>query len=259
MSRTPGDLTSARVRWGSQTLAIARREWASLFASPMAYIVLFVFVLVQGATFRFHTILFDGDMDLVTASTFGGATFWLLWLLVPPLVTMRSFAEERRTGTFELLVTTGVGDGPQILGKWLAAWGFLALLWGSVLPLFLLAELHGSLDWGIVASALVGVLLSNALLVSIGIFSSTLSQNQLVAAVVAFSLNLTIFLANQLRALFPPSAIESRFFEYISIPYHFARDFCLGVVDLRTLILYLGLALALGFAAGKVLERRRWA
>ena len=240
-------------------LTIARREWTSLFVSPIAYIVLFCFVLIQGMVFRLHLSVSHGDMEFVTASTFGGVAFWFLWILVPPLITMRTFAEEKRTGTFELLVTTGVGDAAQVIGKSLACWLFLAVLWGSVLPLFLLAEIHGSLDWGIVASGMTGVLLTNTLLVTIGVLASSVTQNQLVAAILATVANLAIFLSSYLHALFPASAIESRFFEYISPRYHFARDFGQGVVDLRAPVLYLGLASAFAFLATKVLERRRWA
>ncbi len=238
---------------------IAKRELLSLFVSPIAYIVLFCFLLVNGAMFRFHVGLYDGEMGPVLMSMFGGPAFWFLWLLIPPLIAMRSFAEERRSGTFELLVTSGVGDLSIVLGKFIACWIFLGVLWAGLLPLLLLAEAFGQLDWGIVASTYCGLAISSALLASIGLLASSITQNQLIAAVLATVVNLGLILSNFLRALFPPSAIELRFFEYVSPPYHFARDFSQGVVDLSTLVLYASLTAWTLFATVKVLERRRWA
>ena len=238
---------------------IVRRELLSLFVSPIAYIVLFCFMLVNGATFRFYVGLYGGEMEPVLVSTFGGPAFWFLWLLIPPLITMRTFSEERRSGTFELLVTSGVSDAALVAGKFLAAWVFLGLLWAGVLPLLLLAEAYGKLDWGVVASTYCGLALSSALLAAIGVLASSLTQNQLIAAVLATVVNLGIVLSNQLRALFPPSAIELRFFEYVSPPYHFARDFSQGIVDLSTIVLYASVTVLALFATVKVLERRRWA
>ena len=242
----------------ASAITILRREFLSLFVSPIAPIVLFAFVLVNGVALRFLLGISDGEMEPVLISLFGGPAFWFLWLLVPPLVTMRSFAEEKRSGTFELLVTTGVSDGALVVGKFFAAWGFLLILWGSVLPFLLLLEVSGSLDWGVVASTYCGIGFTTALLASLGILASALTQNQLIAAILATVANLGVFLVNFFRAAYPSSAIEQRYFEYISPAYHFARDFSQGVVDLRTLVLYGSGTLWALFVATKVLERRRW-
>ncbi len=239
-------------------LTVAHRELLSLFISPMAYVILFVFLLVNGATYRFYIIALRGEMEPVLASQFGGIPFWFLWLLVPALVTMRTFAEERRTGTFELLVTSGISDFSVVLGKFLAAWIFVSLLWAAVLVLLLVSSIYGSLDWGIVGSLYFGLAVSSLLLTAMGVLASSFTQNQLIAAILAVSANLGLFFFHYLRVLIPPGSIEHRFFEYVSPLYHFGSDFSRGVIDLRTSILYVTLSGALLFGAVKVLERRRW-
>ena len=249
---------TAALREATHVVAVARRELLSLFVSPIAYVILFIFLLVNGATFRFYLRLFGGEMEPVLIGQFAGMPFWFLVLLVPPLLTMRTFAEERRTGTFELLVTSGVGDAALVCGKFLAAWVFFLVLWTAVLPLVLLVEVHGQLDWGIVQSLYFGIFLAGGLFTAIGVLASSMTQNQLVAAVAATIANLAIFFVNFLRLLVTPGAIELRVFEYISPYYHFGSDFSRGVIDLRLLVLYGSLCAWILFIAVKVLERRRW-
>lgn len=240
------------------TIAIARRDLLSLFVSPVATIVLFVFLLLNGATFDFYLRALQGDMAAVIASQFGGVPFWFLILAIPPLVTMRSIAEERRSGTFELLVSTGAGDAAIVAGKFLAGWCFISVLWLALLPLLAFAESAGRIDWGSVITLYSGLLLANALFTAIGVLASSLTQNPLVAAVLGICGNLAILFLNWLRVLFPPGAIEIRWFEYVSPVYHFGNDFTRGVIDLRIVVLYLGVAAWALFLATKALERRSW-
>jgi ABC-2 type transport system permease protein len=239
-------------------LAIARRELLSLFVSPVATIVLFAFLLVHGATFYFYLRALDGELPAVLASQFGGVPFWFLCLSIPPLITMRSIAEERRAGTFELLVSTGAGDAEIIAGKFLAAWCFHTVLWLSVLPLLVLADRAGGVDWGVVISLYTGLVLIGALFTAVGVLASAVTQNPLVAAVLGVTANLAIFFLNWLRVLHPPGALEIRYFEYLSPVHHFGNDFSQGVVDLRVAVLYIGTALWALFLSVKALERRRW-
>lgn len=240
------------------TLAVLRRELLSLFVSPMAYVILFVFLLVNGATFQFYLGALDGNMQAILFSQFGGIPFWFLCMLVPPLIAMRSFTEERRTGTFELLVSTGVTDASMVAGKFLACWAFFLVLWVSVLPLLVLVDRVGRIDWGVVASLYVGLAMLGATFTAFGVLASSLTQNQLIAAILAVVVNLGVFFLNYLRALFPGGAIEIRIFEFVSPLYHFGNDFSQGVLDLRYLALYGGTTLWALFVATKVLERRRW-
>ncbi|MGE3165576.1 MAG: ABC transporter permease [Planctomycetota bacterium] len=239
-------------------LALYRKELLTYFVSPVAYIILFVFLGVNGITFYYYLVLARGNVELLLLSQYGLIPFWFLVLLVPPLLTMRTFAEERRTGTFELLVTSGVGDVPLVLAKFLGAWTFYAFLWATVLPLIVLLHWVGRVDWGIVVAIHAGILLLGALLTSVGVLASTLTRNQLVAAAVSMIANLTLLFANSFRAFFEVGQFELQYFNYVSPLFHFTRDFSRGVFDLRYLVLYASVTVFFLFLATKSLERRRW-
>ena len=129
------------------------REVLAYFQSPMAYVILLVFLLINGVTFYYFLTLFDGLLTPIVTSQYGFLSFWFLMILIPPLLTMRGFAEERRTGTYELLVTTGIDEGIIVLGKFLSALFFFSLMWAGVLFLFVLMEAVGDLDWGVLMAA----------------------------------------------------------------------------------------------------------
>lgn len=235
-----------------------RKEMLTYFVSPIAYIILLVFLWVNGITFYFYLGASRGNVELLLLSQYGLIPFWFLCLLVPPLLTMRSFAEERRNGTFELLVTTGVGEVPLVLAKFLSAWTFFLFLWLTVLPLVLFLQWAGDVDWGLVVAIHLGIALFGSLLTSVGVFASSLTRNQLIAASVSMVLNLLLLFANSFRTFFEVGQFELQYFNYFSPLVHFTRDFARGVFDLRYLVLYLSLTAFLLFLTTKSLERRRW-
>ena len=237
---------------------LLRKELLSLFVSPVAYVVLFVFLLVNGVTFYFYLSLFNGNVQSLILNQFGFIPFWFLALLTPPLLTMRSFAEERRTGTFELLVTTGVPEWILVLGKFLASWIFYVFLWASTLVLFLMLSRFTALEWGVLATVLIGLTLAGSVFTAVGIFASSLTSNQLVAAGGAMSGGLLIFFVHYFRHLFDTGRFELRYYDYVSPYYHFQADFARGVFDLRYVLLYSTVTIFFLFLTCKVLERRRW-
>ncbi|HIA27221.1 MAG TPA: hypothetical protein EYN79_03745 [Planctomycetes bacterium] len=239
-------------------VSLYRRELLGLFVSPVAWIILFIFLLTNGATFTFYLFALDGDTSALLASQYGSISFWFLMVLIPPLLTMRSFAEERRSGTFEMLVTTGIGDGTLVVAKFLSAWSFFIFLWATLLPLWILVARFGTLDTGILLTIHLGLLLVGALFCAAGILASSISSSALIAAGVGMVLDLGFFFVNYLRGLFPAGSLEIRYLEYVSPLYHFSSDFQLGIFDVRYLVLYLTVASMLLFLAVKVLERRRW-
>ncbi len=245
-------------RGARRLLAIYRREVFTYFVSPTAYIILLVFLLVNGITFYFNLRFFSGHVGYLVAIQYSSIIFWFLVLLIPPLLTMRSFAEERRSGTWELLTTTGVGDATIVAGKFLAAWSFFLFLWLAVLPPFFFLESVADIDWGMILTVHGGLVLLGALLTSIGIFSSSFGANQLVAASVAMLLNLVVFFLHYFRFLYEPGDVELRVFQYVSPLAHFGGDFTLGVFDGRYVVLYASVAWFFLFLAVKSLERRRW-
>lgn len=242
----------------ARLLSLYRRELLGLFVSPVAWIVLFVFLLTNGATFTFYLFAYDGDTSALLASQYGSISFWFLMVLIPPLLTMRSFADERRLGTFELLVTTGVGDATLVTAKFLSSWTFFIFLWLTLLPLWVLVIRMGTVDTGILFTIHLGLLLVGGLFCATGILTSAISSSSLVAAGLGMAVNLGIFFINYLRGLFPAGSLEIRYLEYLSPLYHFGNDFQIGIFDLRYLVLYLSCTSVLLFLAVKFLERRRW-
>lgn len=239
-------------------LALYRKELLTFFVSPVAYIIMLVFLALNGITFYYYLVLSRGNVELLLLSQYGLIPFWFLMILVPPLLTMRTFAEERRTGTFELLVTSGVGDVPLVLAKFLGAWTFYAFLWATVVPLIVLLQWAGRVDWGIVIAIHAGILLVGALLTSVGILASTLTRNQLIAASVSMIANLALLFSNSFRSFFEVGRFEVHYFNFVSPLFHFTRDFSRGVFDFRYLVLYASTTAFVLFLATKSLERRRW-
>ncbi|MCI0652751.1 MAG: ABC transporter permease [Planctomycetes bacterium] len=238
--------------------ALYRRELLSFFVSPIAYIVLFVFLLMNGVAFYFFLRAGRGSVELLISWQYSSVIFWFLTLLVPPLLTMRAFAEEHRSATFELLATTGAADATLVAGKFLAAWTFFLLLWLALLVPYAMLEWSCDLDWGIVLAVHGGLALAGALFTAIGICASSFTRNQLVAASTAMIANLLIFFLNYFRLLYEAGDCELRVFDYLSPLSHFMNDFAIGIFDARYVVLYGSLTCFFLFLAAKALERRRW-
>jgi ABC-2 type transport system permease protein len=231
------------------------------FLSPVAYVVIFLFVLSNGAMFFFYVTQFVGhprQVQLVLESLFGFALFWLLPL--SPLLTMRLIAEEKRSGTLEVLMTAPVTEVQVVAGKFLAAQCFYALIWLSLLPLVAILGICaiGRPDWGPVLAMYIGIFSLGLLTNSLGILASSATRNQLVAAVLALSGNLFFFLLSLGRFLLPEDLGVRRIFNYLSFTIHFDADYRAGVVDVRYLLFYLTFTLLFLTFSVWLVEARKW-
>lgn len=229
---------------------IARRELASYFTSPIAYAVTAVFLLVAG--YLFWVILYYSREATMRYLFYNVTT---LLLLVGPALTMRLIAEERRTGTIELLLTSPVRDGEVIAGKFLAALGLWALMLALTLVYPALLKLFGNPDFGPIVSGYLGLLLAGGAVLALGVIASTVTSNQVIAALVAFGLSLFLWLADALQGI-ATGALGS-FFSYLSMSTHF-YDLAKGVIDTRDVVFYLSLTFGSLFVATRLLETRRW-
>lgn len=161
-------------------LTIAGRELAGYFATPVATVFIVIFLVLQGAlTFNLGDFFSRGQADLVPFFTF---IPWVFLLLVPA-ITMRLWAEERRQGTIELLLTLPVTQGQAVLGKFLAAWAFCAIALLLTFPFVITVNILGSPDNGVIASGYVGSLLVAGAFLSVGSALSALTRNQVIAFV----------------------------------------------------------------------------
>ncbi len=163
-------------------LTVARRELAGYFATPVAYVFIVIFLMMAGAlTFTLGNFFSRGQADLMPFFSF---VPWLFLFLVPAL-TMRLWAEERRLGTIELLLTLPLAQWQAVLGKFLAAWAFCAIALLLTFPLVLTVNYLGNPDNGVILSGYVGCLFVAGAYLAIGAALSALTKNQVIAFVLA--------------------------------------------------------------------------
>lgn len=235
-----------------QIWIISRRELQSFFNSLMAYIILVTFLGFSG----FFTWLFGSDVFFVkqaSLQSFFGIAYWTLFFFIPAL-TMRLFAEENRSGTIELLVTKPVNDWQLVLGKFSSTLILIIIALVLTLPYYITVANLGPVDHGAVWSGYLGLILMSATYISIGIFTSSISNNQVVGYLLALFIGIffqIIFglLAGNLSGLF------GSILDYLSLSTHF-ESISRGVIDTKDLIyflsiIFIGLVLTEGNLAKK--------
>lgn len=234
----------------NNTLTIARREFRSYFNSPAAYIVGALFLLVVSIMF-WNTFFLEqrASVRRLFSWVYGVSVF------VAPALTMGLIAEERRTGTLELLITYPVRDAEVVIGKYLGALGMYTVLLLLTLPqVFWVASL-GPLDMGPVWAGYLGLFLSGGAYLAIGVLASSWTSNQLVALIVAMAIGGFFAMIGHLL-VFMPQGISS-VAEFLSFGYH-ANSLERGVIDTRDVFFFVSvIALALGMAF-RSLESRLW-
>lgn len=234
----------------SNILTIFRREVRSYFDSPVAYVVIVVFLAIIGWFFTSSLFLMNVASLRVVFELVP-----LVYLFFIPAITMRLLAEEKKSGTLELLTTKPVRDVEIVLGKFFAAWALLA---AALLPTLLyLATILvlGSIDVGPVIAGYVGLLLMGAVYIGLGLFASSLTENQIVAFIVGFLIMLVLFLLNRLLMYVPDSLATT--VEFLGVDYHFS-NIARGVIDSRDIIYFFSLIGFSLYLSTISLERRKW-
>lgn len=247
---------------------ICKKELRSYFVSPIAYILLAIFAVVFGWFFWNVVGIFiymgiEGQMrgemfplnvnEQVIRPLVSNVS--VIGLFFIPIITMRLFAEEKRTGTIELLVTSPVRDAEVILGKWLAA----LLLYAGMLVLtalnFFWLFKYGNPDWKPLAVAYLGLLLQAGMLLAIGTFISTLTRNQIVAGALTFGVCLLLWVLGWVSGY--ESASWAKVLAYLSVPTHF-ESFGKGLLSLKDAIFYVSAIFFGLFLTARSLESLRW-
>jgi ABC-2 type transport system permease protein len=180
----------------------------------------------------------------------------LIFIFIVPAITMRLVSEEKKSGTIELLVTMPIKDMEIVLGKFLAAFILLAIALAFTLFYWLTIALLGKADVGPIIGGYLGLLLMGATYLAIGIFASSLTENQIVAFIVSFLIIFILFMLDKVL-FFVPTAIAT-VMEYMSIDYHF-NNISRGVIDTRDVIYYLSVIILGVVLASHMIERRKWA
>ena len=241
--------------------AIFRRELYVLFVSPLAYLLLGAWTLLSGWSFYLLTTYYSAHYASASSdhplSAFFGRTslFYVPVLIVIPLLSMRLIAEERQRGTFEMLRSAPASPSEIVLGKYLAALVFWMALWLPTLAYPWLLRTHAPLDLGALAASYLGVFLLGAAYLALGLWTSTWTRHQLLAALLSFALLALLFAAGLAESLVEGSV--SAFLSFISVWNHMDA-FARGLVDSRTLGFYLTLAtLALMFSIRRLEKLNR--
>ncbi len=248
------------------TASLIRREFSAYFLSPIAYVVLAVFLAVTGHLFYLTlsqlTATGPKGVEFPMQFMLGDEKFWLVYLFIPPLLTMRLFAEERSTGTLEMLMTAPLRDWQVVLSKFLACFAFYVLMWLptlAYLPVLLGATTaEGKVDPMPVVSSYLGLALAGAMFLALGLLVSSLVRSQMVAALISLFLSLGFIMVGIWRPDMDTSGTLYRVLYFFSVPLHFSRDFTRGLIDTRHLVLYFSVAVFCLFLTVRSLESRRW-
>lgn len=234
----------------AKTWYVFRREMAAYFLSPVAYVVMAVYLLICGYFFSVSLIATQAAEVRGVLGNMG-----ITFLFMAPVLTMRLLAEERRQGTDELLLTSPLSVGEIVAGKYLAAAAMFAvtLLITGLYPG--IVAIYGDPDIGPILTGYLGLFLLGSAFLAVGVFASSVTDNQMVAGVIGFGILLLLWvfswagdsLANEIGRVLSAVSILSRF-----------DDFRRGILDLANVIFYLSYIAGFLFLAVRMVERRRW-
>lgn len=247
-------------------LAIAGKELKSYFASPIAYIVIGFFTLLFGYFYYALMVFFERQSmqmmgmgapqnvnDQFIRPLFLNVAVVLLFVL--PMITMRTYSEEKKSGTIELLLTAPLTDLQIILGKFFGAMGLYVVMLLATLPHMAILFAFGTPEWKPVATGYLGVLLMGGCFVSAGLLISSLTSNQIVAGMSTFAVFLLLWVINWIGNFVGPT--PKAVLDYLSITDHL-DDFTRGIIDTKHLVYYLSFILFGLFLTARQVDTERW-
>ncbi|MFH1434979.1 MAG: ABC transporter permease [Pseudomonadota bacterium] len=236
----------------SKVLVIAKREFLSFFNSPVAYIVISLFLLTVGTMF-FVLGAFFLRAEATMRSFFGYAH--VCFLFIAPALTMRMLAEEKRTGTFEILATLPVKEVEIVIGKFFAALSILVVALIFTFPYAISISYLGDLDWGPVVGGYIGLILLGGAYLAIGILASSWTDHQIISFIVALMISFAFYIMDWVINFIPSWAVSV--INAISLQRHFT-NIARGVVDTRDLIFFLSIIVFALLWATRSIEARKW-
>ena len=227
------------------------KEMKSYFNSPMAYIFLVIFSVINGYFFTRTFFLFDqSDMRALFN------IIPLVYLFFIPAVTMSLVAKEKNQGTMEIIATLPLKDSDFVLGKFLAAFSLIVIaLFVTLIHFFTLMNVGTSIDYGAVFTGYLGLALAGAVYSSVGTFASSVTDNQVIAFIIGIFFVLIFFLMDKLL-IFVPIYLTG-LIQFLSIEYHLS-NISRGVIDSRNLIYFSSVVFFFLFMTVRVLEARKW-
>ena len=243
-------------------LAIWKKEVQGYFLSPVAYVTMIFFLVVMGFSFwMLATVLAqDSGGATVMGELFGSFFFWINMLVVVPVLTMRLFAEEKRSGTIETLMTAPVTDAAVVLAKYAGVLTFFIAMWlPTLVYVYVLREFSAVMapvDPGPILGGYLGTLLVGAFYLSIGLLCSALTSNQIISAIMSFAVISVLFFCGFLAFLGNHELVR-QVGGYVSSLSHML-EFSRGVLDTRPVVFYLSGTVFMLFCTIRIVESRQW-
>ncbi len=245
-------------------LTLVRREIGGYFNSFTGYTVLAVVLLLIGLSFYSVVDHLNGEATPIPVTELYYQTqyFWLILLLSAPVITMKSFAQEKDSGTFETLMTAPVSDQQVVGSKFIGSMIFYTMTWLPLLACTLIlryfSQAEAAVDFGLLACTGLGIMLIGCVYISIGVFASSLTRSQVTAAMISFALGVSLFMASFFGAdLAGPDTLLFQTVQIINLK-QYMQDFAAGVVDTRPVVFCLSVTAMFLFLTLRVVESRRW-
>jgi ABC-2 type transport system permease protein len=229
---------------------IFKKEFKSYFISPIAYIVISIFLLIIGWLF-FSTFFLNRQASLTRFFSLLPITF----AFIIPAVTMRLFSEEMNVGTYELLLTLPVKFRDVIMGKFLAAVAFVGMMLAPTLFYAIFTSFLGTLDWGPVIGGYIGAMLLGAAFCAVGLLASSMTRNQVIAFIIGMTICFSLTLLTDFLLWFLPDYMVKTF-QYFSANFHF-QQIAKGVVDTRDILYFLSLMFLALYGANLIMQEKK--
>jgi len=229
---------------------IFQKEFKTYFISPIAYIVISVFLVIIGWLF-FSTFFLEKQANLTKFFSLLPVTF----SFIIPAITMRLFSEEINIGSYELLITLPLSFRDIIVGKFLASVAFVAIMLSPTLVYAVTTSFIGDLDWGPVIGGYFGAILLGASFSAVGLLASSFTRNQVIAFIIGMAICFSLTLLLDFVLFFVPDLLVG-FFQYLSANHHF-QNIAKGVIDLRDIVYFVSLAFIALYATNLVIEEKK--
>jgi len=229
---------------------IFKKEFKTYFVSPIAYIVISVFLVVIGWLF-FSTFFLNRQASLTQFFSLLPVTF----AFIIPAVTMRLFSEEINVGSYEILLTMPVSFKDVILGKFLAAVAFVGIMLAPTIMYAFSTSFLGELDWGPVIGGYLGALLIGATFSAIGLLASSLTRNQVIAFIIGIAICFALTVLVDFMLFFLPNYFVG-IFQYLSANYHF-KNIAKGVIDSRDILYFLSVSFVALYGTNLIMQEKK--
>jgi ABC-2 type transport system permease protein len=231
------------------TIHIFRKEFKGYFVTPIAYIVITIFLILSG-WFFFSTFFLYNQAEMRNFF----ALLPIIFSFIIPAITMRLFSEEFNTGSYELLLTMPVTTLDVIVGKFLAAAAFVSLMLLPTLSYAVMISFIGELDWGPVIGGYLGSILLGATFASIGLFASSLTRNQIIAFIIGMSICFVLTLIDKMLFFLPESALGM--LQFLGADFHF-QNISRGILDSRDILYFLSIGFVMLYATNLVIQEKK--